>query len=104
MRTIRLEKRMRNSIKLSGLAILALLAAAGVASAQTVIQPQYQPGAGSGQSFLYHPGPTSQPAPSPRQGSTQGPVTGYGAGGLMHAPGTPVDPPYFRGATGGNGR
>jgi hypothetical protein len=94
---------MRNSIKLGGLVILAALIAAGAASAQTVIQPQYEPGTGSSQSFVYHPGATS--APSQPSGSLaspqQGPVTGYGAGGMVHAPGTAVNPPYFRGTTGG---
>jgi hypothetical protein len=95
---------MRNSIKLSLLVVLAMLAAASATSAQTVIQPEYQPAAGPSRSFVYQPGPTSQPSESPWQGSTQGPVTGYGAGGMVHAPGTAVDPPYFRGTTGGRGR
>jgi hypothetical protein len=98
---------MRNSIKLSGLAILAMLAAAGGVSAQTTtIQPQYQPGAGS--SFIYQPGPMSGPNQAARsvgsQGTTQGPVTGYGAGGLVRAPGTAQNPPYFRGSMGARGR
>jgi hypothetical protein len=101
---------MRNAIKLGGPAILAMLVIAGAASAQTMIQPQYRPGAGSSQSFLYQPGPTSgtdqatrSPA-SPSQGSMPGPVTGYGAGGMVRAPGTPLNPPYFRGGAGANGR
>jgi hypothetical protein len=100
---------MRNSIPIAGAAILAAFIAAGAASAQTVIQPQYQAGAGSGQSFLYAPGPTasfdggarSSAAPS---GATQGPITGYGPGGTAHEPGTPTNPPYFRGSTGRAGR
>jgi hypothetical protein len=101
---------MRNVIKLSGPAILVMLMTAGAASAQMVIQPQFQPGGGSSQSFLYQPGPTSganQAARSPSslaQGSMQGPVTGYGAGGMVRAPGTPLNPPYFRAGGGANGR
>jgi len=56
---------MRNSIKRSLLVVLAMLAAAGATSAQTVIQPEYQPAAGLSRSFVYHPGPTSQPPASP---------------------------------------
>jgi hypothetical protein len=93
---------MRNVTKLTGSAILVMLVTVGAASAQTVIQPQFQPGAGSGQSFLYQPGPTSganlatRSSSSLAQGSMQGPVTGYGAGGMAHAPGTPLNPPYSR--------
>jgi hypothetical protein len=100
---------MRNIITLARSTALVLLVAAGTASAQTVIQPQYQPGGGSGQSFLYQPGPTAQAntgarsLAGPSAGSTQGPVTGYGAGGMAHAPGTAPNAPYFRGG-GGRGR
>ena len=93
---------MRNVIKLAGSAILVVLVTAGAASAQTLIQPQYQPGAGSIQSFLYQPGSTSIESSATRsssslaQESMQGPVTGYGEGGMLHSPGTPVNPPYFR--------
>jgi hypothetical protein len=98
---------MRNIVTLAGAAAIALLVTASGASAQTIIQPQYQAGSGSGQSFLYQPAPTGQASAGARSlgassgGSTQGPVTGYGAGGLTHAPGTASNPPYFRGGTGG---
>lgn len=101
---------MRNPIKLSGLAIIAMLAATGASSAQMVIQPQYRPGAAVSQPFVYQPGPTASAnggAPSytsPSGDSMQGPVTGYGAGGMAHAPGTVPNPPYFRGSAGGMGR
>jgi hypothetical protein len=101
---------MRNPIKLSGLTVLAMLMAASVSSAQTVIQPQYQPGAGSSQSFLYQPGPTASANGGARSfastsgESAQGPVTGYGPGGMAHAPGTAQDPPYFRGGVGAGRR
>ena len=100
---------MRNSIKLSGLAIIAMLAATGASSAQMVIQPQYRPGAAASQPFVYQPGPTAssnggaRSFASPSGDSMQGPVTGYGAGGLAHAPGTVSNPPYFRGGAGGMG-
>lgn len=93
---------MRSGIKLSGMAILALLVTAGAASAQMVIQPQFQPGSGSSQPSVHEPGPTSQTNQASRsfssgpQGSMQGPVTGYGAGGMVRAPGSPVNPPYSR--------
>jgi hypothetical protein len=101
---------MRNIITLARSAALALLVAAGTASAQTVIQPQYQAGGGSGQSFLYQPGATAQANAGtrsfagPSAGSMQGPVTGYGAGGMARAPGTAPNPPYFRGGGEGRGR
>jgi hypothetical protein len=96
---------MRNLMKLSGPAILVILAMAGVASAQTVIQPNYEPGGGSGQSFVYQPGATSGTSLASRSpgSSNQGPVTGYGAGGMAHAPGTPPNG-YFHGGVGGHGR
>jgi hypothetical protein len=93
---------MRNAIKLGGMAILPMLVAAGVASAQPVIQPNFQPGAGSSQPFVHEPGPTPQtnqtarPFSSAPQGAMQGPVTGYGAGGMARAPGVPPNPPYTR--------
>ena len=97
---------MRNPIGFSGLAMLAMLVAASAASAQTVIQPQYEPGGGSGQSFLYQPGPTASAnggagmaLPTSRQ-TMQGPITGFGEGGLVHAPGTTPNPPYFNGSPG----
>lgn len=93
---------MRKAIKPSGLALLAALVAVDAASAQTVIQPQYQPGTGSSQPSRPQPGPTPganqapRPFASPPQGSTQGPVTGYGAGGMVRAPGMAPNPPYSR--------
>jgi hypothetical protein len=100
---------MRNSIKFGGAAVFAVLMAASVASAQTVIQPQYQAGGGSGQSFVYQPGATASANSGARSstalsGMTQGPVTGYGAGGLAHEPGTVTNPPYFRGGMGAGKR
>ena len=90
------------AIMLSGMAILPMFVAAAVASAQPVIQPNFQPGSGSSQPFVHEPGPspqTNQPArafSSAPQGSMQGPITGYGAGGMVRAPGTPPNPPYTR--------
>ncbi len=101
---------MRNPIKFSGLVILAMLTAASAASAQTVIQPQYQAGGGSGQSFVYQPGPSASIEGGARslspssEGMTQGPITGYGPGGTAHEPGTPPNAPYFRGGTGAGRR
>jgi len=97
---------MRHLIKLGGPAILVIVTMAGAASAQTVIQPNYEPGGGSGQSFVYQSGPTSGTSLAPRSSdsSNQGPVTGYGTGGMAHVPGTPPNAPYFHGGMGGHGR
>ena len=100
---------MQKSIKFGGAAVFAMLLTASVASAQTVIQPQYQAGGGSGQSFVYQPGTTSTSdggarSSSALSGMTQGPVTGYGAGGLSHEPGTPPNAPYFHAGAGGGKR
>lgn len=100
---------MRNVINLSGVAAMAMLVMMGAASAQSVIQPQYQAGAGSGQSFLFQPGPSAEANAGNRSSAmsstgSQGPVTNYGAGGLVHEPGTVVNPPYFRGTGMARGR
>jgi hypothetical protein len=58
-----------------------------------VTQPGFQPGSGSSQPFIYSPGPTfggqSSSSNGSSFGSVQGPVTGFGRGGLAPIPGSP---------------
>jgi hypothetical protein len=96
---------MRNKITLTGAAVAAMLLSASVAGAQPVIQPNYQPpGAGSGQAFVYQPGPGVATHSLPSGQATQGPITGFGAGGMAHEPGTPPNAPYFRAGAGAGKR
>ena len=61
------------------------------------VQPQIGAGSSEREPFLYQSGPTAPtPAPvvTPRY---QGPITGYGPGGMGYPPGAPPNPPYYPG-------
>jgi len=65
------------------------------------LQPEIGAGAPSYQPYLYRPGAT---APMTAPGATlgfqyNGPITGYGPGGMAYPPGAPPNPPYFYGGT-----
>ena len=62
------------------------------------MQPQIGAGSPDRQPYLYEPPPAPSPPPVPAlQSPYQGPITGYGPGGMAYPPGALPNPPYFSG-------
>lgn len=62
------------------------------------VQPEIGAGSSAREPFLYQPGPTAPMPPARPLGPRyNGPITGYGPGGMGYPPGAPPNPPYFPG-------
>ena len=89
-------------LPLRPLAILLFLAAPAAAQVEV---PDYEPGGvlaspirpAPPSEFGRDPAPVQRPPPLrvPPRELNQGPVTGYGAGGMQPMPGAPLNPPYL---------